>query len=91
MLNIQEETDIKEIELVEEDYRMLHGKYQYREPAKKNGYDVEVHEYVAPTGVGYQIILRKEDANSKHIRSKGYGVEAQPRTFDWHQLRGLNA
>jgi hypothetical protein len=47
---------------------------------KDSGYEYWVDEYVAPTGKGYQVYLKKPDGS---IKSFGEGVEAIDRSFDW--------
>ncbi len=56
------------------------GKYKQVKRGNKNH---EVHEYVAPNGTGYQVLFYKEDEGKKYFKSKGYGPEADSRTFDW--------
>lgn len=57
------------------DFFKANGKYKY---VKGAGYTV--HEYVTPKGeVGYNVIY--EDA--EHLYSKGYGAEADERTYTY--------
>ena len=41
-------------------------------------FQIEVHQYEAPKGHGYQIFLR----NEKGVKSIGYGVESESRTWE---------
>ena|SRR3990167_9215446 len=49
-------------------------------------FSVEIHEYVAPTNKGYQVLFRAVQDGVTYIRSVGYGVEAVERTFNWTQI-----
>lgn len=53
----------------------------------KDGMEKEIHEYVDPKGnKGYQIFIQKTDRNGRYLMSKGYGVQAKERTFDWRLI-----
>lgn len=58
---------------------------KYRQVLRKTEGDVdyEIHEYVAPTGVGYQILTYSQEEDGEYVKSEGFGVEAESRTFDW--------
>ncbi len=48
-------------------------------------FSIQIHEYVAPTGNGYQVIFTADDGVDVWTKSQGYGVEALERTWDWRK------
>jgi len=59
------DTPLEKLEDAQTAYHTQHGKY------------FQVIEYQAPNGTGWQVIYRDEAG----IHSKGYGVEADQRTY----------
>lgn len=41
-------------------------------------FQIEIHQYKAPNGAGYQIFIRDENS----VRAYGYGSEAESRTYE---------
>lgn len=67
------------IEKDQADWIKNHEKYKQIKKSETDG-KYEVHEYQTPTGeVGYQVFLY--DDSGELIESKGYGVEAESRTW----------
>jgi hypothetical protein len=46
-------------------------------------FTMEVSEYNAPAGRGYEIRFFYKDDTGEYIKSVGYGVESKQRTIDW--------
>lgn len=74
----------------QEVYRIRHGKY---EEIKRGtiSQDLEVQEYVAPGGAGYQVIEYDVRADGVYWRSYGKGPEQKQRSFDWAVLHPTTA
>jgi len=84
--NIIIDKDLSDIEKLQDEYIKKNVKYKQIFLYEENGLSKEVHEYLRPNGsVGYQTILRKIIDGKKYIMSKGYGEEAESRTYDWKE------
>jgi hypothetical protein len=60
------------------------------EIAKELPFSVEIHEYVAPpnrSNKGWQVMFRTIIDGKEYIKSVGYGVELDSRTWDWRELK----
>ena len=75
--------ELKEISKVEK-LQKRDSKGKYKQILREG--DVEVHEYVSPIDSGYQIIMHKVEGEKKFTKSKGYGPEAESRTWDWLEV-----
>ena len=54
---------------------------------KELPFDTMITQYVTPDGKeGYQIIFEIEKGTTTYQMSKGYGVEANSRTWSWKQI-----
>lgn len=53
-------------------------------------YLIEVTQYTAPKGPGYQVILRKQEGNLILNRSFGFGPEKDSRTHNWEIEREIS-
>ena len=54
---------------------------------EKDGNKYETHEYKTPKGdTGYQTFIYKTVGEKEYVKSIGYGVEADGRTFDWVEV-----
>lgn len=86
---------ITAISQIQEQHKTLNGKYrQFKRNENIGGinldnfpYDIEIHEYVSPSGPGYQIILTREvvtaSSSYKQTRAIGHGPKADSFSWDW--------
>ena len=76
---------------IETDADLLNKKTEYQTESwineginnVKTSYALEIHQYTAPQGKGYQIFFWRNNAGQLQNKSIGYGPEATERTFDW--------
>ena len=65
-------------------YFATHGIYERTDPAIYNDLTYYCFQYVTPdTEYGYQLFIEKGSGTSTEWMSRGYGVEAESRTWDW--------
>lgn len=65
------------------------GKYlQYKINEYREG--IQIDEYVAPTGSGYQVYEKEERKDGIYIRSYGEGPEKEQRSFNWKLFQELS-
>ncbi|KKM88260.1 hypothetical protein LCGC14_1260510 [marine sediment metagenome] len=57
------------------------GKYKHIPKQMRNGKEITVNEYQAPTGNGYQIVITEQVGNVITSRATATGPEAQHRTW----------
>jgi len=62
-------------------YFEQNGKYLQVKKGERQG--IEVTEYVAPNGKGYQVLEKEQREDGIYQRSYGEGVEADGRSYDW--------
>lgn len=73
------------IMLEQETIKIIDGKYrQYKQDEYRPG--LRIDEYVAPEGIGYQVIEYEDRADGKWVRAYGSGVQDKERTFDWRPV-----
>lgn len=83
-LNTEIDTLLTTIKTEQMNYVIDHGKYIQKAEVDTGTLKYEVHEYVAPTGIGFTCIFRASEAGKDYIKTVGLGVGNG--SHDWQEL-----